>query len=175
MQTFLPFPDYSSSAQSLDGKRLGKQRVETYQVMLQLLSLAPANPEGTAFRARPARWRHPVMAMWAGREGALLAYQEATCAAWTARGYRDTTLEKTRRALEAGMPLEAEAYEAPPWLGDEALHLSHQSNLLRKDPTFYAPAFPEAPPDLPYQWPTGALPLRERCEASLAWQRAHGC
>jgi hypothetical protein len=43
--------------------------------------------------------------------------------------------------------------EYPPWLGDEALHRSHQSNLIRKDPAFYAPLFPGIPADLPYIWP----------------------
>jgi len=32
--------------------------------------------------------------------------------------------------------------------------LSHQSNLLRKDPEFYRPVFgPDVPDDLPYVWP----------------------
>jgi hypothetical protein len=45
---------------------------------------------------------------------------------------------------------------APPWLGDEQLHRSHQSNLIRKDPGFYRPLFPDVPPDLPYVWPVVA-------------------
>jgi hypothetical protein len=45
------------------------------------------------------------------------------------------------------------AGELPPWLGDEALHLSHRSALFRKDPDFYRPLFGEVPADLPYVWP----------------------
>jgi len=41
----------------------------------------------------------------------------------------------------------------PPWLGDTALHRSHQSALLRKDPQRYGPSFPGVPDDLPYVWP----------------------
>lgn len=41
----------------------------------------------------------------------------------------------------------------PPWLGDEAFHRSHQSNLLRKLPEHYGPLFPGVPDDLPYVWP----------------------
>jgi hypothetical protein len=45
----------------------------------------------------------------------------------------------------------------PSWVGDEALHLSHRSNLLAKDPDFYRPRFAERfgpePDDLPYVWP----------------------
>ena len=47
----------------------------------------------------------------------------------------------------------AAAGALPPWLGDPALHRSHQSALLRKDPDFYGPRFPEVPDDLPYVWP----------------------
>ena len=32
MQTFLPYADFKKSAQCLDYKRLGKQRVEAFQV-----------------------------------------------------------------------------------------------------------------------------------------------
>jgi hypothetical protein len=41
----------------------------------------------------------------------------------------------------------------PPWLGDEAFHLSHRSALVRKDPDHYRPLYPDAPDDLPYVWP----------------------
>ncbi|AEV76017.1 hypothetical protein MycrhN_5548 [Mycolicibacterium rhodesiae NBB3] len=47
----------------------------------------------------------------------------------------------------------AAAHELPPWLGDEALHRSHQSALSRKDPAHYGPLFPGVPDDLPYVWP----------------------
>ena len=33
MQVFLPYPDFKKSLESLDDKRLGKQRVETYQLI----------------------------------------------------------------------------------------------------------------------------------------------
>lgn len=42
---------------------------------------------------------------------------------------------------------------APPWLGDAELHRSHQSALVRKDPTYYRQFFPDVPDDLPYVWP----------------------
>ena len=48
----------------------------------------------------------------------------------------------------------AEAGALPPWLGDEAFHLSHCAALVRKDPEFYGPQFPDVPNDLPYVWPT---------------------
>ena len=33
MQTFMPYPDYSESARCLDRQRLGKQRVEAFQIL----------------------------------------------------------------------------------------------------------------------------------------------
>jgi hypothetical protein len=45
----------------------------------------------------------------------------------------------------------------PPWLGDEAFHMAHRSNLRRKDPTHYSPErlgpVWDVPDDLLYQWP----------------------
>ncbi len=36
MQTFLPYPDFARSAAVLDPARLGKQRVETLQILRAL-------------------------------------------------------------------------------------------------------------------------------------------
>ena len=48
----------------------------------------------------------------------------------------------------------------PPWVGDEALHLSHRSALVRKDPEHYRPIFGYVPDDLPYVWPDPTYPRR---------------
>ena len=36
MQTFLPYPDFQLSAECLDYKRLGKQRLEAFQLLVAL-------------------------------------------------------------------------------------------------------------------------------------------
>lgn len=135
MQTFLPFPDFVKSAEVLDTLRLGKQRVETLQILNGLLG--------------SGGWtRHPASRMWKGHEGALLAYQEAICLEWAKRGGKDTCFEKSK-ALAGNIPL-----SVPPWWGREVLHRSHRSNLLRKLPEHYGPYFEEdLPADLPYHWP----------------------
>ena len=46
------------------------------------------------------------------------------------------------------------------WLGDPAVHRSHQSALVRKDPDHYRPLFPDVPDDLPYVWPASDRPRR---------------
>lgn len=120
MQTFLPFPNYRSSAFVLDDKRLGKQRVETLQIM-------------TALRTGSGWVHHPATKMWAGHEAHLLWYQRAVCAEWVSRGYADTCMAKT--VLVAG---DLPASPVPWWLGNEAFHASHRVNLYRKDPEQYS-------------------------------------
>jgi hypothetical protein len=150
MQTFLPYADFRRSAESLDDRRLGKQRVETLQVM-RALTLPDYG------------WQHhPVVAMWRGFRPALMAYQDATCAVWLERGFADTCLGKTLVDL-ARVPEDREAYERgdfplPPWNDDEAVHESHRSKLVQKEPEFYRERFPEVPDDLPYVWPGTAVP-----------------
>ncbi|SDE59840.1 MSMEG_6728 family protein [Auraticoccus monumenti] len=152
MQTFLPYPDFAASAATLDTKRLGKQRVETLQVM-------------KALTVENYGWRHhPVAKMWRGHRASLMDYQVATCREWTGREFGDTTLESTLAFLALPSLVTPELDEvalwrsgehrAPRWLGDEAVHRSHRSKLLAKDPEHYRAHFPDTPDDLDYVWPT---------------------
>ncbi|MEV5494481.1 MSMEG_6728 family protein [Nonomuraea fuscirosea] len=150
MQTFLPYQDFAASAAVLDPLRLGKQRVETLQVL-------------RALTVPGYGWRHhPVVKMWAGYEEALVRYGLEMCRHWCSLGRADTcadtmTTEVTRLRGTPVVRAQAElaaAGELPPWLGDEKLHLSHRSALLRKDPGFYRPVFGDSDPDdLDYVWP----------------------
>ncbi|MFD4902124.1 MSMEG_6728 family protein [Streptomyces sp. NPDC058411] len=149
MQTFLPYADFSRSALTLDPRRLGKQRVETIQVLRGL------TVPGYGWR------HHPAVRMWTGYEEALVRYGLDVCAAWTAEGRSDTCAATLREDLAASLRRTAvrssaelaAAAELPPWLGDEAFHESHRSALVRKDPAYYGPLFPGVPADLPYVWP----------------------
>lgn len=158
MQTFLPHPDFGESARALDLRRLGKQRVEAIQVLRGLIV------PGYGWR------NHPAVRMWAGYEEALVRYGLEVCALWSTKGYRDTCAATLVADLTASRPAAGpgkrkptpprsqkdlkRAGELPPWLGDPAFHRSHQSALIRKDPSLYAPLFPGVPDDLPYVWPT---------------------
>ncbi|TFV54106.1 cytoplasmic protein [Mycobacterium sp. PS03-16] len=149
MQTFLPCEDFDASAAVLDARRLGKQRVEVIQVL-------------RALTVPGYGWRHhPAAAMWAGYEEALVRYGLQICGQWCLTGRADTcattlvtdlasTVGITAVRDQAGL---AAAGELPPWLGDPALHRSHQSALVKKDPQHYRPLFPDVPDDLPYVWP----------------------
>ncbi|HUS62433.1 MAG TPA: MSMEG_6728 family protein [Acidimicrobiales bacterium] len=149
MQTFLPFPDFAATAAVLDTRRLGKQRVEAMQILRAL--------------TRPAYgWKHhPAVLMWQGYEEALGAYAVAICREWCNRGYADTCEVKilddlAAAAVSAPPRSQAELRSVgalPPWIGDEALHRSHRSALIRKDPAWYAGSFSDVPDDLPYVWP----------------------
>ncbi|MFF7262965.1 MSMEG_6728 family protein [Streptomyces sp. NPDC008159] len=149
MQTFLPYPDFRASALTLDRRRLGKQRVEALQVLRGLVV------PGYGWR------HHPAVRMWAGYEEALVRYGLDVCAVWREQGHQDScaaTLVADLLAFRPGTRVRPqaalrEAAELPPWLGDDRFHRSHRSALLRKDPTTYAPLFPDVPPDLPYIWP----------------------
>lgn len=130
MQTFLPYPDFARSAACLDPRRLGKQRVEAFQILRTL-------------RGETRGWaNHPAVRMWRGHEAALGAYMDACIDEWTRRGYRNGM---TRAAPEAWTP--------PAWLGDEAFHASHRANLLRKAPEWYERWGWREDPTLPYVWP----------------------
>ncbi len=48
--------------------------------------------------------------------------------------------------------------QVPPWFGHDAVHRSHQSSLVRKEPEHYRRHFPDVPDDLPYVWPAAAFP-----------------
>lgn len=135
MQTFLPYASFEASARVLDRQRLGKQRVEAWQIML-------------ALNGRSKGWvNHPATRMWRGHTEALARYGDAMCFEWIRRGYRDTLLERFHPFITHNELV------LPAWFGDEALHLSHRSNLVRKDPNYYREYWSDVPDDLPYVWP----------------------
>lgn len=153
IQTFLPYADFVTTAQVLDNKRLGKQRVETLQILNTLLGIR----QGWA--------NHPAVKMWRGHELLLVKYGVAVCDEWIGRGYKDTCRDKIidlgklipTADLPAAFGSVREAQEREPvWLGNKELHISHQSNLIRKDPIYYSPIFGDVPDDLPYVWPLPA-------------------
>lgn len=123
MQTFLPYADFAKSFDTLDYKRLGKQRVETRQIY-DLISGAKDN-----------RWRnHSAVVMWRGYTGALALYHDECIKGWLRRGYNNS------------MPLlnpDPDTIEMPWWIGDEAMHRSHRARLIDKLESHYLSQFPD--------------------------------
>lgn len=140
MQTFLPYPNFSTSAAVLDMRRLGKQRVEVLQILGSHINVLSG-------------WRsHPASIMWRGHGHALVEYGIAICDEWIKRGYKDTVRDQLFEIGRVhGDRIGSTKY--PWWLGEEAVHSSHRSNLLRKDPVHYGVNGWTEPPNLPYVWP----------------------
>jgi predicted DNA-binding transcriptional regulator AlpA len=135
MQTFMPDSDYEGSAKSLDNKRLGKQRVEAFQIL-------------NALTGKSNGWvHHPATRMWRGYEWQLANYGYVVCQEWIARGFEDSLSDHFKKYM-ADNP----RCIKPWWVNNRALQLTHQSNLLRKDWNFYSQQF-RVPDDLPYLWP----------------------
>ncbi len=141
MQTFVPEPTFEHSVRVLDRQRLGKQRVETLQIMKALAGLYTKG------------WvNHPATRMWRGYERALLDYQNATCNEWLRRGYKDTCFHKTVLVYLDAFDSKA-SVELPHWWGDNRVHDSHKSALVYKDPSWYNSIYPNSPAVYDYYWP----------------------
>jgi hypothetical protein len=160
VQTFLPYSRFDSSAAVLDDLRLGKQRVETLQILRALV--------WPSYKG----WKnHPATAMWRGFTDALASYGVAVCAEWERRGRADAVragLLEFLGGIDPGQDELARRGRLPPWLGEPALHASHRASLVAKLPEHYRERFPDADPALPYVWPRPLFsrwPLR-RNEAS---------
>lgn len=129
MQTFVPYPDYKKSAESIDSRRLNKQLLEGRQILKILLT----------HQASGGWVNHPAVVMWRNTEGCLVEYLEAVKDELDRRGI------STSKNWEA-IQLMVEEYsrdtplvkDKPKWWGDERVHLSHRQRLYVKDPTLYS-------------------------------------
>jgi hypothetical protein len=146
MQTFLPYPDYLKSAQVLDKKRLGKQRVEAKQ----LLNIALGKTTGWS--------HHPAAKMWVGYAGQLAVYGAAMCLEFRGRGCNDSLLDFFLEYADIHS-------ERPAWLGDEAFHSSHRSALMLKGfHDMLAYRMPYTRPKIDRVLKDWGLPILRECE-----------
>lgn len=161
MQTFICYLTenrefgFIRGLQVLDDKRLGKQRVEAYQI-LTIIGRKQGwlpNPEN-----KKGFWNHPAVRMWEYYIPALVDYTKQCCSIWTARGFKDSILKSIEELDKqfAYLRIQKEirfSYRDPKWITPEFVR-SHQSNLIRKFPEHYRPIFGDDVPDnLPYIWP----------------------
>ena len=139
MQTFLPYKSFEKSAKCLDYRRLGKQRVEAWQIY-------------QALTKENYGWKnHPIVKMWKGYELSLLFYGAIICEEWRNRKYKDNMLYRFVQELTK-LQLLGLKRKYPSWIGDVDFHDSHKSNLLRKDKEFYSRYNWNVPDNLPYIW-----------------------
>lgn len=135
MQTFLPYNSFQSSATVLDRQRLGKQRVETSQILDCLDGIKSG-------------WKnHPAVKMWQGYENALALYGLQICDEWIRRGYKDSLRPKFENRLIN------QTIKYPYWLGCEKFHASHRAALLWKNYNWYQQFNWSETPALNYIWP----------------------
>ncbi len=130
MQTFLPYPEFDKSAAVLDRRRLGKQRVEAYQIIRAI-----------TFGGGWAN--HPIVKMWLGFEDALKLYSNTMVEEWIRRGYRNS--------LEIYDLTDCEIV-SPWWLGIDDFHSSHRAALLAKDYSYYSKYGWREAPGISYIW-----------------------
>ena len=136
MQTFLPHTDFKTSAQFLDNKRLGKQRVEAKQILNILLN-----------RTDKKGWRnHPAVLMWRGFEDALKLYYNHCVLEWISRGFKNT------------MPLEiiSDDINYPIWYTDTFCSF-HRATLLYKNFDWYKRFNWVEKPKYEYFWPSRSI------------------
>lgn len=138
MQTFLIDWDPSVVGMTLDVKRAGKQRVEAMQIFLALT------------RPRYGWQAHPAVRQWRGHRGWLCLYGIDLCAAWRARGFRDSLLPWFAEAA-LGISDLAE-FTPPPWWGRDDIRTSHRAVLVAKAPEFYGRLWPGVEPAAGVVW-----------------------
>lgn len=153
MQTFLPYPDFTKSADCLDWQRkfnrLNNQIDEGITIARVLLGLYPKTPKST----------HPAIKMWEGYGFSLVQYTYACLCTWERKkGIVDANRRQTLIYFQSFMGWESE--REPFWLGDEKFHSAHRAILLAKDPKWYSqfgwteePAVRNEKGKWPYYWP----------------------
>ena len=153
MMTFLPFPEFDKSAQCLDNKRLGCQRIEAWQIYQTLkyrtdyycplckgeivniddICSCRKENEYDIPNKRVAWKNHPIVRMWKGYESDLVCYGIRICNEWRRRGFKDSMLEKFESVL-FNDPIPRTPI---PWLNNEPFHKSHRAKLYSKSPNDY--------------------------------------
>ncbi len=141
MQTFLSSSNsFQETAHHLDNKRLHKQTLEGWQLLLALTKL---NPQGE--HRDPKGWaNHPAANMWRGHETALVSYLMATYDEWKSRGFKSTMKEKIYATYELGVSMNriSDKFILPTWIEDkpkfDQLASTHRVALLWKDYDWYS-------------------------------------
>lgn len=141
MQTFIPVTtSFADMAKILDNKRLNKQALEGWQILMVLYKI---NPDGSE-RVVKGWANHPAVKMWRGHEPALHEYIQDMVTEWKARGYKSTIGDKARQTMQhvkaLGHDIDTVTY--PAWMTDKHLYelvaSSHRLALLNKDYHWYS-------------------------------------
>lgn len=141
MQTFLPYSDFRKSLETLDNRRLGKQRVEGYQILRGMFDLSQG-------------WlHHPAVKMWRGHAPSLVDYTLTACEVWCERGFSDTTADKVYELDAEFLSYEPHDCVPPSWTTDPRVLDSHKAMLFHKDPIHYKQFAEYGAKIKEYYWP----------------------
>jgi hypothetical protein len=142
MQTFVPITtSFEDIAKVLDNKRLNKQALEGWQILMTLLELDPLGNHRV-----PKGWvNHPAVKMWRGHEMALHYYIQCMVDEWKRRGFKSTIGDKAKatimRALDLGL-IDTDNMFNPQWMRYQPQYkeiaASHRLALLNKDYEWYS-------------------------------------
>jgi hypothetical protein len=161
MQTFVPVTEsFDAIAKVLDNKRLNKQALEGWQILMNLLQLDPQGEH----RVSKGWSNHPAVKMWRGHEMALYLYIQAMVAEWKRRGYKSTIGDKAGNTIKVALKLGllSETASNPEWVSSQntfsTIASSHRLALLNKDYEWYSQFdWPEdsgvRPDSYEYVWP----------------------
>jgi len=148
----------SDIARQLDNKRLFKQALEGWQILMNLTELDPQNN----YR-KPAGWSsHPAVKMWRGSELILYFYIQAMINEWRARGFKTTLAVKAMSTIIKAKEHGKAGNFIPAWMRDQkmfdAMAASHRKALLSKHYEHYNQFNWEedkgyAPESYDYVWP----------------------
>lgn len=125
VNTFILTDSPVETMKLLDTKRLGKQRVEAFQI-LSALKVYKENEEQEE-KKTIGYINHPIVKMWIGYTDGLKYYLNCAIDEWISRGYVNNMLK---------YDVDSKAI-LPWWVYNRQVQLSHIASLLRKDPKHY--------------------------------------
>lgn len=121
VNTFILTNSPKECAKLLDYKRLGKQRVEAYQIVNIIIG------EQKGFS------NHPIAHVWKDHVESLKYYTNCMIDEWINRGYKNTM-------VKYDLPDYTED-QLPWWYKNKQLQYCNMASLARKDPKFYSGVF----------------------------------
>lgn len=141
MQTFFVYDNYVDTAKVLDDKRLGKQRVEAYQILKAL----------RGDYADTGAWvHHPATVMWRTNPYELALYGLTMSIEFFERGFDGFNMIEIFTDFQKQLR-DNNTEQYPWWANNEMLQMTHRSNLIRKYPEYYGGW--QVPNNIPYIWP----------------------
>jgi len=144
---FHPFGSAEESVSSLDNARLGKQRLEAKQIILNIEAAERGEKRGFT--------SHPASRAYEGHLNYLKYYYNLTLEEWARRGMKNTMA-----------PFEVESPVEVPWFAECVPRMmADRAALIRKYPAWYLPIFGPVDPlymELGYLWVSNLSPQVRR-------------